>query len=119
MRLLHRGCLNVLVTGLVSVALCASASASGALCAGLFEDQIIIWKSVDDLEQAVEKIARGELSDGDLDDLLECWASPVPRSLCWAMWSTANFCMFSLKARSARVSYSRKSMTTDSRLYSI
>ncbi len=76
MRLLHRGCLNVLVTGLVSVALCASASASGALCAGLFEDQIIIWKSVDDLEQAVEKIARGELSDGDLDDLLECWASP-------------------------------------------
>lgn len=51
-----------------------SAAVVGSLRPALFEDHIIIWKSVPDLEKAIDILATGAIGDGDLDDLLECWA---------------------------------------------
>jgi hypothetical protein len=42
----------------------------------VFDKQIILWRSVDDLEKASLIVASGTVKDGDFDQLLECWVDP-------------------------------------------
>ena len=53
----------------------AEPGSAGTLTAYTFDDVVIVWKSQQDLEAAVDLIAQGNVKDGDFDALVQCWVN--------------------------------------------